>query len=223
MSEKNEKAASPVALLIKNALILFAFTLGAGLLLGVISDMTSPIIAEHKIEALKAAYGAVLSANEYETVYSAADGVDEIGAGAAFAEVVSGNPAYAKVSLVGVIKALDESGNVVGYVLNLSSGGYASNIEFSMGITTEGHINGISITASAESAGLGAEADPVITSQLSNNGNGRDDAPFTLVKGKDPVEGEVQSITGATITSNAVVSAVNAGFEIFENVLKGAN
>ena len=44
-----------------------------------------------------------------------------------------------------------------------------------------------------------------------------------LVKGAATAENEISAITGASITSNAVTDAVNAGLSFYETALKGGN
>ena len=44
---------------------------------------------------------------------------------------------------------------------------------------------------------------------------------LTLVKGATSADDEISAITGASVTSNAVINAVNAGLEFYDTVLKG--
>ena len=46
---------------------------------------------------------------------------------------------------------------------------------------------------------------------------------LTLVKGNASGEQEISAITGASVTSGAVISAVNAGLDLYETTLKGGN
>ena len=83
-----------------------------------------------------------------------------------------------------------------------AGGGYGGNIKFSMGVDSEGNIQGISITEIAETPGLGmrAQSDPAFLAQFIEMG----DDNFTLGT-------EVQGLTSATITSRCVTKGINAG------------
>ena len=189
------KQVNQTAELIKNALILFVITLIAGAALGVVYELTKGEISRQEAQAIVDANKAVFAtADSFEVIYDEETPNDAVASGAH-----------------------------AGYVINVASGGYSSDVTFSIGITDEGHLNGISIISIAESPGLGMEAEPVLVPQFSNNGEGRDDMPFTLIKNTDPETGQIRAITSATITSNAVLNGVNAGVELFNSVLKGAN
>ena len=43
-----------------------------------------------------------------------------------------------------------------------------------------------------------------------------------LVKG-DAGDGEISALSGATVTSNAVVNGVNAALDFFQDAMKGGN
>ena len=225
-----EKKTNQTATMFKNALILFLITLIAGVALGFVYEMTKTEIAVQAAQAIVDANKAVFAdATDFNQIYDADDIARDTTLEAGWNEIVAGNAAYAKVSLRSVSEALDANGNVIGYVINVASGGYSSDITFSIGLTNEGHMNGISIISIAESPGLGMEAEPVLVPQfngydpVTGENAGRDDMPFTLITVGDPVEHQISAITAATISSRAITSGVNAGYEYFETVLqKGA-
>lgn len=220
MSEVRQQ--SQTGELIKNALILFVITLIAGVALGVVYELTKGEIARQEAQAIVDANKAVFAtADTFEVVYDAETENADILSG--WEQIKAGNAAFSKVNLVSVTDAF-VGGTHAGYVINVASGGYSSDITFSIGMTDEGHLNGISIISIAESPGLGMEAEPVLVPQFVNDGAGRDDMPFALIKNTDPEAGQIRAITSATITSNAVMNGVNAGVELFNGVLKkGAN
>ena len=113
----------------------------------------------------------------------------------------------------------DNDGNVVGYALSVSTQGFGGQIIMAMGLTTEGEIIKISFTELNETAGLGMKAtEPEFKDQF----NGKS-GTLALVKGTASAENEVSAISGASVTSNAVTNAVNAGLEFYSTVLKGGN
>lgn len=115
------------------------------------------------------------------------------------------------------VEALDENGNVIGYVFTTSSKGYGGEIKVMTGIGADGKVTGMEILAIEETAGLGmnAKKDDFKNQYVNNNG------AFTVVK-SDAGENEIQALTGATITSQAVTDAVNNAVEVF-NSLKGGD
>ena len=115
--------------------------------------------------------------------------------------------------------AKDAEGNTVGYALNVTSKGFGGDVSLALGLTADGKITGISFTELNETAGLGMKAaEPAFRDQFAGKSG-----KLTLVKGDASGEQEISAITGASVTSNAVISAVNAGLDLYETVLKGGN
>lgn len=87
-----------------------------------------------------------------------------------------------------------------GFVIHTRTPGYAADIHMLVGVSKEGRVTGLVITDMAETAGLGLEAlnDHVFLSQLLNT------------SGEAQVGSNVDAITGATVTSKAVVRSVNS-------------
>ncbi len=115
--------------------------------------------------------------------------------------------------------AKDAAGNTIGYALNVSSKGFGGDVSMAMGLTADGKITGISFTELNETAGLGMKAsEPAFRDQFTGKSGS-----LTLVKGGASGEQEIGAITGASVTSNAVINAVNAGLDLYGTVLKGGN
>lgn len=106
----------------------------------------------------------------------------------------------------GYVHAGVRDGETIGYVGMTAVQGYGGEIEVIVGTDTEGVITGISVGGAnfKETAGLGAKAkEAAFTGQFINR-----EAPLSVGE-------EIDAITAATITSNAVVRAVNA---VVENI-----
>ncbi len=198
----NEKSA-----MIKDALILFAITVVAGLLLGVVYDVTKEPIAQQKEKAKQEACADVFAAAAaFETVTDAQ--------GAAMSDAVNG------VDIDEVMYAMDGDGNLAGYVITVTDHeGYGGDIQFSMGVTLDGTLNGISILSISETAGLGMKAGAVLVPQFEN----KKAEQFSYTKQGAANENEIDAISGATITTNAIVNGVNAGLLYFRDVLLTAD
>ncbi len=194
--------------MIKNALILFAITLVAGVLLGLVYQVTKdPIAYQEKLAQDKANQSVFAAATTFDDV-----AVNEAGAAAA-TEGRSG------VTIQSVKEAKDGSGSALGYVIQVKSKGYGDFITYTVGITNDGNVNGISIISIAETPGLGMNAEKVIVPQFADKAA----TAFNVVKNGQLSDAatQIEAISGATITSRAVTEGVNGAVAYFENVLKG--
>ena len=197
--------------MLKNAMILFVITLVAGVLLGIVYQVTkAPIAYQEQLAQTKA----------NQEVFPDADSFADADLDAAQAKkILESDAAYAKVSIDSVKTAIDASGKAIGYVLQISSGGYADDIVFTMGLTNDGTLNGISLISISETPGLGMNAQKVLVPQFRSVQVGD---LFEVTKTKKASDNQIEAISGATITSKAVTNGVNAGVLYFQKVLKGA-
>ncbi len=199
--------------LVKDALILTAITLVAGLALGFVSEITKEPIAIAEADALSRAYQSVFSdASEFEPLESFdADEATRIASDA------EGNEGDNEITDCQVAK--DDSGNELGYVISVEThDGYGGDIQFSMGVTNEGTVNGYSITSIDETPGLGMKStEEGFKSQF-------EDIPvgdLTVTKSSPAGEGEIEAISGATITSRSVTNGVDAGMAYYDSLTDG--
>ncbi len=191
--------------MIKDALILFAITLVAGLLLGFVYDVTKEPIAQQKAKAKAEACKNVFAAAEtFEPM------LNEDGPTAYFMAGKDSN-----VDINEVMRALDSAGQLMGYVITVTDHeGYGGDIQFSMGVTLDGTLNGISLLSISETAGLGMKAGDVLVPQFAN----KKVESFTYTKSGSMNDSEIDTISGAT-TTNAIVNGVNSGLLFFNSVL----
>ena len=111
------------------------------------------------------------------------------------------------------------SGEVAGYVFVTTGNGYNGQVKVMTGFTPAGEVTGVSFLTLDETPGLGMNAKrPDFYSQFTGTSG-----KLRVVKNADPGENEVRAITSATVTSNAVTSAVNAARELFDTVAKGGD
>ena len=129
---------------------------------------------------------------------------------------------FGKAYINEVIVGKDASGKVAGYVISASSGdGMEGEITMSVGMAADGTVTGISFTVLNETAGLGSL---VGEDAFKGQFNGVKTDKFTLFKsGGASAPGEINGVSGATISSSAVVNAVNAAVDFFENDIQGGN
>lgn len=196
--------------IIKNAMILTVITLVSGLLLGLVYEITKTPIAEAQEKAKQEAYKAVLKEADSFEEYDEFD-ADE--AAKAVADI-SG----CRVDEVAVAK--DGNGETIGYaVTTTSSEGYGGDIQISIGITNEGVVEGVEILSIGETAGLGMKA---TEADFRAQYTGKAVDAFAVTKSGASADNEIDALSGATITSNAVTNAVNSGLAYFNQVLGGS-
>ena len=127
---------------------------------------------------------------------------------------------YRQESVDEVMAALDSAGSTLGYVITVTTKeGYGGDIRFTMGVRTDGTVNGISLLAITETAGLGMRAEEVLKPQFA----GKNVEKFAYSKSGAAADNEIDAIGGATITTNAVTNGVNAGLYYFQTVLGGGS
>ncbi len=102
-----------------------------------------------------------------------------------------------------------------GYAFEVTPGGFDNTITMMVGVDTEGKVLGISIVSHTETAGLGAVA--AAGTPAGENFRGQ----FVGASGSVAVTkdgGQIDSITGATITSRAICVGINAALECAANL-----
>ena len=189
--------------IVKNAFILTAITVIAGLLLGVVYGVTKEPIANAKAKAKQEAFQSVLSdADSFETV----DNLDTDAA----SELLKSN-GYSSDAIEEVALGKDKSGETIGYVINVvSHEGYGGDIEISVGIQADGTVKGIEMLSISETAGLGMKStEPAFKDQFKD----KKVETFSYTKTGEEGDDKIDAISGATITTNAVTNAVDAALE----------
>ena len=194
----------------KAAVNLTAITLIAGLALSSVYIVTKDKIEEQKMAANAASYPEAESFAYDDTVTAAVDALE-------------GNPynqeKYGRTYIKEAVVGMASDGSVAGYVLSVtSSDGYDGDVTISVGLSTDGTVNGIAFTELHETAGMGMLCgEDAFKSQFS----GVNTDSFILNKaGGSTAENEIDSVSGASTTSGAVVNAVNTALDFYAENLK---
>lgn len=197
--------------IIKDTMILTLITLIAGGVLGLVYEITKDPIAKQQELAKQEAYKAVFEdADTFEVCVEAED--------TDLAAYLAGEGFEAQ-TVNEIMEAKDASGETLGYAINLTtSEGYGGDITFSMGVQADGTLNGISILTISETAGLGMNA---TKDEFKGQFKEKQAEAFTVTKTGAAKENEINAISGATITSNAVTQGVNCGLSAFEYIKEG--
>ncbi len=174
------KTKSTIGYVLRLALTLLVITGVVAVLLSLVNSVTAKRIAAFKEQKTQQAILTVLPSAETITTLPVADGNPEI-------------------------KAVYQSGT--SYAVEVVSAGFGGEIDMMVGVSNDGKVLGVSIISHTETAGLGA----VAAAQNTNGQKFRDQfvgLGGTLAVTKDG--GTVEALTGATITSRAVTSGINA-------------
>lgn len=198
--------------MLKDAAILFVITLISGLVLGGVYQITKEPIARQEALALEKACREVFAdAASFENQENF--DIDR-------ADAVLAEGGYASQTIDGYQVAKAADGSVIGYVLTVTTHeGYGGDIQFTIGVNSNGSLNGISLLDISETAGLGMQAEDVLVPQFT----GRNAYPFVYTKTGASQDNEIDAISGATITTNAVTNGVNAGLYYFQAELSRAD
>lgn len=197
--------------IVKDALVLTAITMISGLALGGVYEITKEPIAKQEELTKQEAYKTVLSdaASFEELEIEGTNGTD-----------IPAAAGYSAQEVTGAVAALDASGKQIGYVYTIvTSEGYGGDISLTMGMLSDGTVTGIEMLSISETAGLGMKAaEDAFKSQYA----GKKTDKFEYTKTGATAENQIDAISGATITTNAVTNGVNAGIEYFK-ATKGGN
>ena len=175
--------------IIKTAVALFLICAISAGIVAFVNDITDDTIEANNLAAANEAKSAVLTAAETFEDVTLSDGT---------------------VGWVGK----NAAGDTVGYVFSTSASGYGGNVKVMTGFDTEGTVTGVQILEIEETPGLGMRAKTVeFLSRFLNT-----TTELSVVKGEKSSDGKIEALTSATITSRAMVKAVNAARDCYNEV-----
>ena len=206
--------------IIKDTLILFAFTLVAGLGLGLVYNVTANSRAMQEEKTKIEAYNTVMPGlGSFDNV-----SFDSVAADKYIKEQINKNETEKTIksynaTIDEVIKAKDKSGNDLGYIITVTDNeAYGGSLQMTVGIKDDGTVMGISFLSLSETPGLGMKAkDDDFMSQFSNK---KVDF-FKYTKSEAKADNEINAISSATITSNAVTHGVNGAIYCVDFITGG--
>lgn len=183
MAEKTEKK-SGGGQIIKLALVRFAVSAIMALALGLVNELTKGTIAMRAAETTKKAYASVtaeLQADDYPEVKSE----------------------YKNDNTITKLCTATAGGQQVGYVAETTFSGAQGMITMVVGLDNDYNCTGVYVTKHSETSGLGAKAADTNEGAWRENLVGQGDGMKLAKDG-----GDITAISGATITSRAVVTEV---------------
>ena len=204
MSEP-KAAAAGANRMVHDTLMITIITLVAGFVLSLVHGITLEPIRAQEAKAKEAACRAVFAdAAAFETIYDAPN---------ADLEAHLDESGLARQDIDEVMAARGADGELLGYVLTVTTKeGYGGDIQFTMGVQTDGTLNGISILSISETAGLGMRAN---TEGFRAQFAGKNVSLFRYTKNGARGEDEIDALSGATVTTNAMTNGVNAGLTAY--------
>ena len=191
---------------------ILVITLVAGGVLAYVQQITKKPIEQAEQQAKEDAYREVFTdADNFRTV----DGFDSETASAWLSD-----KGY-KADIDEAVTACDKDGKALGYVFVITSHeAYGGDLQLALGVAEDGTTNGISFLSLSETAGLGMQAD---TDEFKSQFAGKNVTQFKYTKSGAASDEEIDALSGATITTNAVTNAVNAGLSYADYLKGGAN
>lgn len=185
---------SSVKEIIKTTLALFLIAVAASSLLALANSKTEPIIeqlqAQKEIESRKQV---LPSADSFSETQEASNGTLWC-------------------------EGRSSGGETAGYVINATVSSYGGKLTVMVGIEKSGLITGVEILEINDTPALGMNAKEA--SWLGQYEGKQTDGDFRFFVTKDgsTAEGAINAITAATISSNAVTSAVNMAIDTFNEI-----
>lgn len=226
------KSEKELKTMLREAGILFAVTLIAGFLLGAVYEVTKePIRIQHEKAVQEACESAFpVSERDRPATGEGYPGYlftpyEEIFPDRKLDEALTAELAAKGVEIGAIYAVADRSGpsadsaEYCGHVVEVRSrNGYVGDIVLYVGVDSEGTVRGVSILELSETAGLGMEAPKVLAPQFA----GKQVESFVYTKTGAEADNEVDAISGATVTTSAVVEAVNGGIRAAQSLRESA-
>lgn len=181
------------------ALRLIVITAAAGLLLGLTYSVTKdPIAYQQQLAASESRRQVLSGASDFEQIDLSALSLPE-------------DYSVVQEAYWGI-----KDGEKAGITVYMIVKGYSAGLNITVGINADGTMSGVSIGSHAETPGLGAKAaEPGYLAQYAGL-----TPPAKVVKSAPAEAGDVQAVTGATITSTAVANSVNLASQLYNDYLK---
>lgn len=181
---------------IKLGITLLLITAISGAVLAVTNSFTGPIIEEIRREASFSALREIFpDAEDFQPLEE-----DEL------ADIMAKNEVVREIN-----QALDGDA-VVGYAFKVVTGGYGGDVATMVGIHADGTIAGIKVVENSETPNLGTKIeDKSFTDSFKEKAT---DSELMYVDNPS-ADNEVQAISGATVSTKAVVKGVNGAREVF--------
>ena len=200
--------------IVVNTLILVVITLVAVALLAIVNQITMEPINQAEMNMKNEAYKVVYAdASEFAEI----DGADKM---------IEDSPQFLAdngfngCTITDALAVKNSAGETEGYIIvSTSPKGYGGEIQVAFGIKDD-VITGFTVIKNSETAGLGSKCtEPEFANQFA----GKSASVLSYTKSGASSDTEIDAISGATITTNAVTEAVNAGLIFYQTNFAGGS
>ena len=195
-----------------NTLVLVVITFVAISALAVVNQITAEPIAKADLKQKAQAYTAVYpDASEFAEIEGLEAMLEE-------SPALFEKNGFGGCTVTDILAVKSDDGSIDGYIIAATSpNAYGGEIEIAIGIK-DGKLTGFTTIKNNETAGLGSKCnDPEFTKQFI----GKLAAILSYTKSGSASDTEVDAISGATITTNAVTQAVNAAIIFYQQNFGG--
>lgn len=196
--------------IIKDTIILFVITIISGCLLGYVYDITKEPIALQQEETKLNAYRTVMKdATEFKEDYA------KIVKDAS--KKLTGDYGSNGIEITNALAAYKDD-DLIGYVIQvIDKDGFGGEIEITVGIDKDKMITGVEILSIDETVGLGMNAK---NEEFRNQYVGKKVDSFKVTKTGSSADDEIDSLSGATITSKAMTNGINGALDFYDILIE---
>jgi len=196
--------------IIKDTIILFVITIISGCLLGYVYDITKEPIALQQEETKLNAYRTVMKdATEFKEDYA------KIVKDAS--KKLTGDYGSNGIEITNALAAYKDD-DLIGYVIQvIDKDGFGGEIEITVGIDKDKTITGVEILSIDETVGLGMNAK---NEEFRNQYVGKKVDSFKVTKTGSSADDEIDSLSGATITSKAMTNGINGALDFYDILIE---
>ena len=196
--------------IIKDTCILFVITIIAGCMLGFVYSITKDKIAAKQEETTELAYKQVMKGSDtFKADYSSLV--------ASSSKLLKNNYGKNGIEITNALGAYKDN-KLTGYVIQVTDkDGFGGEIELIVGIDLQKEIKGVEILSISETVGLGMNAK---NASFRNQYLNKKVDSFTVTKTGKQEDNEIDSLTGATITSKAMTNGVNGALDFYDLLVK---
>ena len=196
--------------IIKDILILCVITIICGGLLGYVYQITKNPIQHQLQQSKQDAYLKVMKEATSFKAYKEND-IKKL------SKKLKGDYGKNGLEIENALKAYHQK-QIIGYIIQvIDYDGFGGDIEIIVGINLQKEITGVEILSIDETVGLGMNAK---NEEFRNQYVGKKVDHFQVVKNGKQNEDEVDSLSGATITSKAMTNGINGALDFYD-LLKG--
>lgn len=194
----------------QDIIVMLLITVVSGFLLGYVNDITKDPISAAVVKEKNESYQKMFpTGDDFQEKILESDVQKEI------KEILKVNN-FSGGSVEGLV-TVKENNEIKGYIITASSSNaYSGDITISLGLDNEGTIIGLDYITINETVGLGMNA---TEDSFKGQFVGKEVEYIKYVKGTTSNNDEISAITSATVTTNAVVEAVNSGLLYFDQYI----